>query len=125
MSLAESSAEQVATQFLLPKWSQLLEAESERFKGLDAVCRIRLDGQSHKVWYLQCGDFCRLSQEAARTGAAYFYMDVSSEDFVAIAKGRVSLQQAFIQRKLKLSGDTFAALQLNQVLLWLINESKE
>jgi putative sterol carrier protein len=84
---------------------------AEKAVGIDANIQLKLTGASAADWVVSIHDAkCTLTQGAAP--APKLTVSADSGDFVNIFTGRMDGMQAFMQGKLKITGDMGLAMKL-------------
>jgi putative sterol carrier protein len=83
----------------------------EKAAGIDAAIQIKLTGAQAADWLVTIKDAkCSLSQ--ATDPSARLTVSADSEDFIKIFSGQLDGMQAFMQGKLKVTGDMGLAMKL-------------
>ena len=108
---------------IITKITAKLLADPERYSELDLVYKLIVDGEDGGSWLVSCNQSLGVS-EAAGEGAADCAVDctvdctmqLTGSDLVKLVEGQLNPQMAFLQGKVKVSGDTLAALRLEEFL---------
>jgi putative sterol carrier protein len=83
----------------------------EKAAGLDATIQLKFTGDQATEWYIEIKDNkCTVSQGSAQT--AKLTVTVDSGDFIKLYTGKLDGMQAYMQGRLKVSGDMNLALKL-------------
>jgi putative sterol carrier protein len=83
----------------------------EKATGIDAIIQLKLTGAQAAAYYVTIKDAkCTLSPGEAPT--AKLTLSADADNFVKIFTGQMDGMQAFMQGKLKLSGDMSLAMKL-------------
>jgi putative sterol carrier protein len=99
-----------------PKISEFMSRMSaafvpEKAAGIDANIQLKLTGAQAADWYVTIKDSkCTLTQGTAPV--AKLTVTTDSADFIKIFTGQLDGMQAFMQGKLKLTGDMNLAMKL-------------
>lgn len=92
-----------------------LRREPQRIAGLNATFQFELTGENGGVWHVVVADADgRLLEGPAENPGVIIQM--SSDDFVALADGRLNPTAAFMAGKLKVKGDMGLAMRLQSLL---------
>lgn len=92
-----------------------LRREPQRVAGLNATFQFELTGENGGVWHVVVADSDgRLLEGPAENPGVIIQM--SSDDFVALADGRLNPTAAFMAGKLKVKGDMGLAMRLQSLL---------
>ena len=109
-------------QDIFSQWKAHCESEPSRWSEFDAVYRWVVTGEGGGTWTMRCKDKPEVV-EGAEDGIDV-EATVSVEDFVAIARGELNPQMAFMSGKLKVAGDMGMALRLGSILGNLVEEKR-
>ena len=90
-----------------------LLADPARVAGFDATYALVLEGEGGGVWNLRCRPPVGFSEGE---GASDCRITVASCDFAPLVSGELNPQVAFMQNRLKLSGEISLALRLPELL---------
>jgi putative sterol carrier protein len=86
----------------------------EKAQGLDAAIQFNFTGQEPGDWFAVIKDGkCEVSR--GTTPAPRMTLKANSEDYVKIFTGELDGMQAFMQGKIKLTGDLNLAMKLMQM----------
>lgn len=83
----------------------------EKAVGVDASIQLKLTGPQAGDWYVTVKDGKCTTGEGA-VAAPKLTVAVDSEDFIKIFSGKMDGMQAFMQGKLRLTGDMSLAMKL-------------
>ena len=101
-------ADPTISEFMARMAGELIPAKAA---GLDAVIQLKLTGAQAADWVATIKDArCTLSQGIAP--APKLTVSADSADFIKIFSGRMDGMQAFMQGKLKVTGDMGLAMKL-------------
>ncbi len=82
--------------------------------GLDAVIQMNFTGEEASQWYMIIRDqTCQVDQGQAQD--PHMTMTVDSEDYKAIIGGELNAMNAFMQGKIKVSGDMSLAMKMQSL----------
>jgi len=98
-------------------WAARLLGDPERAAKLGAVYRLVVEGDGGGTWLVSCAG--RPSVEEERGGAAApadCTVTVGGSDLVSLAGGKLNPQAAFLQGRLKVSGNAALALRLTALM---------
>jgi putative sterol carrier protein len=93
----------------------LSQIEPAKIQGINGVMQFEFSGEGGGTWTLTLGDGkIKLEEGEAQSPNVTFAMD--AQDFVAIANGELNAVSAFMQGKVKVSGDMALAMRLQSLL---------
>lgn len=97
---------------IIESWTIRLMAKPAVAQEINASFKFVVTGKDGGTWVVDCRDPVQLD-EGER--AADCTLELSSEDFLAIADGKLNPQLAFMSGKLRLAGDLSQALKLSRI----------
>jgi putative sterol carrier protein len=83
----------------------------EKATGVDAVVQLKFTGAGAGDWFVTIKD-CKCSMEQGVAPTPKLTLTVDSDNFVKIFTGQLDGMQAFMQGKLRLTGDMNLAMKL-------------
>lgn len=92
-----------------------LEAHPEKTEGTTAAYQFRIEGEGGGDWYLNIVDG-KATVAAGTLDKPDTTTTMTADDFVAMASGELSGADAFMQGKLRVSGDQIKGMRLAQIM---------
>jgi putative sterol carrier protein len=90
-------------------------ADPAKFAGIDAVILFELTGDGGGKWTLTVSNEGASLEEGETTPPA-MTLSMSASDFVAMTNGELNPMAAFMQGKIKITGDMSLAMRLQTIL---------
>lgn len=88
-------------------------ASPQRVAGVGGTFKFVVTGESGGTWLVRCADPVAVTEG---DGESDITVTVSAPDFIELANKRLNPQSAYIQGRIKLSGDLMLALKLGELL---------
>ena len=96
------------------KLPKLLEEHPEKAKSINAIYQFDISGDAGGTWTVDLTENPGVSAGASES--AQCTVSASDNDFVDLLTGKLNAQMAFLQAKLKISGEIGLALKLQGIL---------
>ena len=96
-------------------FQRLTGLDAERLKGFSGVVLFDLSGESGGKWTVTFSTE-GVKVEEGETATPDLTLSMDAQDFLALSKGELSPMNAFMQGKLKVSGDMSMAMRLQSIL---------
>ncbi|MDC0358464.1 SCP2 sterol-binding domain-containing protein [Oligoflexia bacterium] len=100
-------------QEVIQAWTAKLLANPEQAEKMNAVYKFVIEGEGGGTWVLHCKNPVEVT---ASDGPADCTICVHAKYFVAIAKGELNPQVAFMGGQIRVSGDMSQALKLSSIM---------
>jgi len=94
---------------------KLAGADSAKIGDIDAVILLDLSGEGGGKWTLKLSNGT-VTLDEGETAPPNMTLSVSASDFAAMAQGELNPMAAFMQGKIKISGDVSLAMRLQSLL---------
>ena len=96
-------------------FDRMAELDPSKIQGINAVILFNLSGDGGGKWTLTLADG-KAKVEDGETASPSMTLSMDSQDFVAMASGELNATAAFMQGKVKISGDMSLAMRLQSIL---------
>jgi alkyl sulfatase BDS1-like metallo-beta-lactamase superfamily hydrolase len=93
----------------------LLKADPAKVAGINAVILFDLSGEGGGKWTLKLADD-EVGLEEGETDPPAMTLSMSAQDFVAMTNGELNAMAAFMQGKIRITGDMSLAMRLQNIL---------
>jgi alkyl sulfatase BDS1-like metallo-beta-lactamase superfamily hydrolase len=93
----------------------LLNADPAKVAGINAVILFDLSGEGGGKWTLKLADG-EVGLEEGETDPPAMTLSMSAQDFVAMTNGELNAMAAFMQGKIRITGDMSLAMRLQNIL---------
>jgi putative sterol carrier protein len=100
-------------QDVITAWSARLLADAKNLKNLDATYKFVVKGSGGGSWLFRCKDPVSVN---SGEGPADCTITMAAADFVALGKGDLNPQMAFMSGQLNIDGDIELALKLGDII---------
>ncbi len=93
----------------------LSNADPAKIQGVNGVVLFDLSGDEGGKWTATLADG-KLTLEEGETASPNVTLAMAADDFVAMSSGEINPVSAFMQGKIKISGDMSLAMRLQSIL---------
>jgi putative sterol carrier protein len=93
----------------------ILNADPSKVAGINAVILFDLSGEGGGKWTLKLADG-RIELEEGETDPPAMTLSMSAQDFVTMTNGDLNPMAAFMQGKIRITGDMSLAMRLQNIL---------
>lgn len=91
------------------------EVDPAKIEGIDAVILFDLSGEGGGKWTTTLANG-KINVEKGQTASPSMTLSMAAQDLVAMASGELNAMAAFMQGKIKVSGDMSLAMRLQSIL---------
>ena len=93
----------------------ILSVDPAKVSGLNAVLLFNLSGEGGGKWTLKLADG-KVELDEGETATPAMTLSMSAEDFIALTNGDLNAMAAFMQGKIRITGDMSLAMRLQSIL---------
>jgi putative sterol carrier protein len=93
----------------------ILNADPSKVAGINAVILFDLSGEGGGKWTLKLADG-KIGLEEGETDSPAMTLSMSAQDFVTMTNGDLNPMAAFMQGKIRITGDMSLAMRLQNIL---------
>lgn len=94
----------------------ITKVDASKIQGLNAVILFNLTGEGGGKWTLKFENG-KVEMSEGETASPNMTLSMSAQDFVDMSNGTLNPMAAFMQGKLKISGDMSLAMRLQSILV--------
>jgi len=94
---------------------RIANLDPSRAQGINGVALFDLSGEGGGKWTISVSDG-EISVEEGETTPPDVTLSMAADDFVAMANGELNPVSAFMQGRIKMSGNTALAMRLQSIL---------
>ncbi len=96
-------------------FERIANVDAARIQGINGVILFELSGEGGGKWTLALADG-KAKLEEGETASPDVTISMDASDFVAMTSGELNAVSAFMQGKIRISGDMSLAMRLQSIL---------